>query len=44
MIIWLDAQLSPSLAAWLNRNFDNIEVNSVRALGLRDSSDIEIYR
>lgn len=43
MIIWVDAQLSPSLAAWINRNFTQIEAKSVRALGLREATDREIF-
>jgi predicted nuclease of predicted toxin-antitoxin system len=43
MIIWIDAQLSPSLALWINQNFSGIEAKSVRALGLRDASDMEIF-
>lgn len=43
MTIWIDAQLSPSLAALINRTFDNIEAKSLRAIGLRDATDIEIF-
>ncbi len=43
MIIWIDAQLSPSLAAWINRNSVNVEAKSVRALGLREATDREIF-
>ena len=43
MNIWVDAQLSPSIAAWINRSFDNIKAESVQALGLRDATDIEIF-
>ncbi|MDZ7720865.1 MAG: DUF5615 family PIN-like protein [Balneolaceae bacterium] len=43
MKIWVDAQLSPSIAAWINRTFDDIEAESVRALGLRDATDSEIF-
>ena len=42
--IWIDAQLSPALAAWINRNYKEIEAQSVRAVGLRDAGDEEIYR
>ncbi len=44
MIIWVDAQLSPSIAAWINRNFLNVEAKSVYALGLRDATDKVIFR
>ena len=42
--IWIDAQLSPALAAWINRNYEEVEAKSVRAVGLRDAGDKEIYR
>jgi predicted nuclease of predicted toxin-antitoxin system len=44
MTIWIDAQLSPSLALWINQNFEGIEAKSLWALGLRDASDIEIFQ
>jgi predicted nuclease of predicted toxin-antitoxin system len=43
MKLWIDAQLSPAIAAWINRTFDDIEAESVRALGLRDATDPEIF-
>jgi len=43
MKIWVDAQLSPAIAAWINRTFDDIEAESVRSLGLRDATDSEIF-
>lgn len=43
MKIWIDAQLSPAIAAWINRTFNDIKAESVRSLGLRDASDIEIF-
>src|SRR6056297_1187043 len=43
MKIWVDAQLSPAIAAWINRTFDDIEAESVRALGLRDANDPDIF-
>ena len=42
MKIWVDAQLSPAIAAWINRTFEGIEAESVRALGLRDAIDSEL--
>ena len=42
--IWIDAQLSPALATWINRNYEEIEAQSIRAVGLRDAGDEEIYR
>ncbi|WP_198170147.1 DUF5615 family PIN-like protein [Mucilaginibacter arboris] len=43
MTIWIDAQLSPSIAAWINRNYTNAEAKSVRALGLLKATDYEIF-
>ena len=42
MKIWLDAQLPPTLAIWLNETF-GLEAFSLRDLGLRDAQDIEIF-
>lgn len=44
MRIWIDAQLSPSIAAWINRTYEDIEAESVRSLGLRDALDHEIFQ
>lgn len=41
--IWIDAQLSPALAAWINRTYEDMTAQSVRAVGLRDASDREIF-
>ena len=43
MRIWIDAQLSPALAAWLTSTF-NVEATSLRDLGMRDSEDSEVFR
>ena len=43
MTIWIDAQLSPALAAWINRTFEDIDARSVRSIGLRDAVDQEIW-
>jgi len=43
MRIWIDAQLSPAIAAWINRNYSDIEAKSVRSVGLRDATDHEIF-
>lgn len=43
MKLWIDAQLSPAIAAWINRTFNDLEAESVRALGLRDATDPEIF-
>lgn len=42
MIVWLDAQIPPTLAGWLNEHFD-IEVHALRDLGLRDATDQVIF-
>jgi len=42
--IWIDAQFSPALAAWVNRTYDDIHAQSVRAVGLRDADDEEIFQ
>ena len=43
MIIWLDAQLPPSVAAWITATF-GIEARAVRDLGLRDAKDRPIFQ
>ena len=42
MILWVDAQLSPSLAPWITQEF-GIDAASARYLGLVDASDKEIF-
>jgi predicted nuclease of predicted toxin-antitoxin system len=43
MIIWIDAHLSPSLAAWINRTYIGIEAKSVSSLGLQRADDKSIF-
>ena len=43
VILWLDAQLPPALAPWLQEKL-SISAEAVRDLGLRDASDEEIFR
>jgi predicted nuclease of predicted toxin-antitoxin system len=43
MIIWIDAQLPPSIAIWIEENF-SVEAFALRDLGLRDSEDEEIFQ
>jgi predicted nuclease of predicted toxin-antitoxin system len=43
MIFWIDAQLPPNLAKWLNQKF-GVEAYALRDLGLRDASDITIFQ
>ncbi len=42
MIIWVDAQLPPTLAAWIVETF-GISALSLKELGLRDAKDTEIF-
>ena len=44
MTIWIDAQLSPVLADWINRRYEHIEAEAVRTVDLRDAEDREIFR
>jgi predicted nuclease of predicted toxin-antitoxin system len=41
MILWIDAQLPPTLATWIIETF-GITALSLRELGLRDAKDAEI--
>jgi len=43
MIIWLDAQLSPALAPWIQSTF-NVETHALRDLGLRGATDAAIFK
>ena len=43
MKIWLDAQLSPALAPWIESTF-GLETRALRDLGLRDATDREIFK
>jgi predicted nuclease of predicted toxin-antitoxin system len=42
LIIWVDAQLSPALAPWLNQQF-GVDAVSIRRLGLLEAKDPEIF-
>ena len=42
MIIWVDAQLPPTFAAWLVETF-GVTAFSLKELGLRDAKDTEIF-
>lgn len=42
MIFWLDAQLPPSLASWLESTF-LVNAKPLREIGLRDAPDHEIF-
>lgn len=41
-MIWINAQLSPAVATWLNKQL-NIPATALRDLGLRDAEDEEIF-
>jgi len=43
MKIWVDAQMSPAIAAWVIGNFP-VRAVAVRDLGLRDAGDEEIFQ
>lgn len=43
MTLWIDARLSPSLAAWITETFEEIEAYSASRLALRDAEDREIF-
>jgi predicted nuclease of predicted toxin-antitoxin system len=38
MTIWIDAQLSPAIAFWIESNF-NVKASALRDLDLRDAED-----
>jgi predicted nuclease of predicted toxin-antitoxin system len=42
MTIWIDAQMSPAIAAWVSSNFA-VSAVAIRDLGLRDAEDKEIF-
>jgi len=42
MKVWIDAQLPPAIAAWLQEQFD-ITVVHIRDIGLRDALDKDIF-
>ena len=42
MVVWLDAQLSPRLAAWLQSAFA-VAATPIRELGLREAEDPIIF-
>lgn len=44
MTIWIDAQLSPLIASWINANFPKLTTKPLNAIGLRDATDDEIFR
>ena len=42
MRIWVDAQMSPAIAAWISSNYA-VSAVAIRDLGLRDAEDKEIF-
>jgi predicted nuclease of predicted toxin-antitoxin system len=44
MKLWLDAQLPPLLAEWINQQGFGLQASAVRELGLRDATDPEIFQ
>jgi predicted nuclease of predicted toxin-antitoxin system len=42
MTLWVDAQMSPAIAAWISGNFA-VNAIAIRDLGLRDATDKEIF-
>ncbi len=44
MRLWLDAQLPPALAGWINLQGLALEATPIRDLGLRDALDPEIFQ
>jgi predicted nuclease of predicted toxin-antitoxin system len=42
MTIWIDAQMSPAIAAWITSNFA-VNAVAIRDFGLRDAEDKEIF-
>lgn len=42
MLVWVDAQVAPSLAPWLSLAL-SIDARAVRDLGLRDAEDSVIF-
>lgn len=42
MKIWVDAQLSPAIVAWITAEF-GVEAKALRDLGLRDATDTQIF-
>ncbi len=43
MKIWIDAQISPTIAAWIKRTYPEFESASLRRMGLQHAEDQEIF-
>jgi predicted nuclease of predicted toxin-antitoxin system len=44
MTIWIDAQLSPYIAKWINANFPGLIATALRSMALQDDNDYDIFR
>ncbi len=44
MELWIDAQLSPAIALWINSKFPELKAKSLTKIGLRDASDLEVFQ
>lgn len=42
-MIWIDAQISPSIAGWISATL-GCQAVALRDIGLRDAADLEIFR
>ena len=42
MILWIDAQISPTIAPWIKQNFA-VDAVALRDIGLRDAEDLDIF-
>lgn len=42
LVVWLDAQLSPAIAGWMQSDF-GVAARPIRELGLRDAEDPAIF-
>ena len=43
MTLWIDAQLPPGIAAWIEQKF-SITAFALRDIGLRDAEDVDIFK
>lgn len=43
MTLWIDAQISPAVSAWINRTQSSIHAKSLRSLNLLYATDKEIF-
>jgi len=44
MKLWLDAQLPPLLAEWINQQGFGVQASAVRELGLRDATTLRSFK